>query len=142
VQFPGPGESDPAQVATGELQDLAPAEGFQSNVFQTSAPMNAFNAGGALFDACGNAVGVNWKSADGAQYAFPLDALLEQVDNAGLSERVLDGPCESSLEAAASPWWRLPLGSQWIAIVIMLLMLAGVGLWLGKRSASARPAGK
>jgi S1-C subfamily serine protease len=134
VQFPGPGDPSLPQVATGELQDLAPVEGFQGSVFHTTAPMDAFNAGGALFDGCGNAVGVNWKSADGTQYAFVLDALLEQMDSLGLSEKVADGPCQESLDAGASPWWRLPLGSQWIVLAIMLVMLAGLGLWLGKRN--------
>ena len=136
VQFPQPGEDTLPQVATGELQDLAPVDGMQSPVFHTSAPINRANMGGALFDACGNAVGVNWKSGDGTQYAFTLDALLEQMDAAGVGGKVADGPCQETLAAAASPWWRLPLGSQWIAIVVMVVMLAGLGLWLGKRSAT------
>jgi S1-C subfamily serine protease len=142
VQFPGPGETTIPQVDAGELEDLAPAEGWQNNVFHTSAPMNTFNSGGALFDACGNAVGVNWKSANGTQYAFTLDALLEQLDGAGLGDKIADGPCQTSLEATATPWWRLPLGSQWIAIVVMLVMLGGVGLWLGKKSSAPRADGK
>jgi S1-C subfamily serine protease len=138
VQFPGPGEATLPEVATGELQDLAPVDGVQGSVFHTSAPINAFNAGGALFDACGNAVAVNWKSADGTQYAFPLDALLEQLDNAGSSDKIADGPCASNPDQAASTWWRLPLGSQWIAIVVMLVMLGGLGLWLGKKNSAAK----
>jgi len=138
VQFPGPGDTSIPQVDAGELEDLAPAEGWQNNLFHTSAPINAFNSGGALFDACGNAIGVNWKSGNGTQYAFTLDALLEQLDGAGLGDKVADGPCQTSLAAEANPWWRLPLGSQWIAIVLMLVMLGGVGLWLGKKSSAAK----
>jgi S1-C subfamily serine protease len=135
VQFPGPGEATSPEVATGELKDLAPVEGFDAPVFHTSAPINASNSGGALFDACGNAVGVNWKSGDGTQYAFTLDALLEQLDGVGLGDSVVDTPCMETLGAETAPWWlRLPLGSQWIAIIVMLVMLGGVGLWIGKRS--------
>ena len=73
---------------------LVKIENKDIQVFKTSASMNKANSGGALFDACGNVIGINMMVKDGAQFAYVVDPLLEGLKAAGLRATVrTSAPC-------------------------------------------------
>jgi hypothetical protein len=158
VQYPKPGDDGSAQVTEGKLTGTATAGDKNVPLYKSNLQMNPNNAGGALFDACGNAIGINLTMKNGEQYAFVIDPLIGALQAAGVQAAVADQPCSASGGGVASgagaqgggtrgggdggkqtkgktkeggepeprPQWRLPQGSEWIpvAIVLGLLVLA------------------
>jgi hypothetical protein len=155
VQYPKPGDNGSAQLAEGKLTGTAAAGDKNVPLYKSNLQMNPNNAGGALFDACGNAIGINLTMKDGEQYAFVIDSLIGALQAAGVQAAVADQPCSASGGSGASgagagggtqgggdggkqtkgkakeggepgprPQWRLPQGSEWIPVVIVLGLLA------------------
>jgi S1-C subfamily serine protease len=101
AQFPDPGESGTIpKISEGKLLGLVKIENSGVQAYKTSASMNKANSGGALFDACGNVIGVNMMVKDGAQFAYVVDPLLEGLKAAGVQGKVASEHCGS---AAAAP---------------------------------------
>jgi hypothetical protein len=135
VQYPDPGESGAPKVVEGKLLSLVKIEGSGVQVYKTSATMNKANSGGALFDACGNVIGVNMMMKDGAQYAYVVDPLLNGLRTAGLQATVTDTHCGSGATSGNKPEnkkeetqqareWRIPEGVEWIPVVLLLAAIA------------------
>jgi hypothetical protein len=140
VQFPDPGKDGPPQVTEGRIDGTATMEGTQVQLLKSSAAMNRANAGGALFDACGNAVGINVMTKDGALYSFAADPLIDGLDAAGVKASVASGGCGGSgsggkttsgggkpkaEKGESKPGeWRLPQGSEWVGVVLIVGFLA------------------
>ena len=90
AQFPHPGESGTvAKISEGKLLGLVKIENSSVQAYKTSASMNKANSGGALFDACGNVIGVNMMVKDGAQFAYVVDPLLGGLKAAGVDKAAL-----------------------------------------------------
>ena len=99
--------------------------------------MNKANSGGALFDACGNVMGINMMVKDGAQFAYVVDPLLEGLKAAGVDAKVASEHCGSAAAAAPAQrrarkdaeasknaqWWG-PKGAEWIPVVLLAAAIA------------------
>jgi hypothetical protein len=132
AQFPDPGESGTIpKISEGKLLGLVKIENSGVQAYKTSASMNKANSGGALFDACGNVIGVNMMVKDGAQFAYVVDPLLEGLKAAGVQGKVASEHCGSAAaaptssgsdgdktESGASKWG--PQGMEWIPVVLLL----------------------
>jgi trypsin-like peptidase/FHA domain-containing protein len=136
AQFPDPGESGTVpKITDGKLLGLVKIESSGVQAYKTSASMNKANSGGALFDACGNVIGVNMMVKEGAQFAYVVDPLLEGLKSAGVQAKVASEHCGSAAaattasgggeekESEASRWG--PRGLEWIPVV---LLLAAIGM--------------
>jgi hypothetical protein len=131
AQFPDPGESGTVpKISEGKLLGLVKIESSSAQAYKTSASMNKANSGGALFDACGNVIGVNMMVKDGSQFAYVVDPLLEGLNSAGVSAKVAEhcgtaaaAPSTSGgegdkKESEVSKWG--PQGLEWIPVVLLL----------------------
>jgi hypothetical protein len=140
AQFPDPGESGTtAKITEGKILSLVKIENSATQVYKTSASMNKANSGGALFDACGNVIGINMMVKDGAQFAYVIDPLLDGLKAAGLTSTVAQDHCGSAAAPAsksgdAAPkkdaeasknadWWG-PKGAEWIPVALLLAAIA------------------
>jgi hypothetical protein len=133
AQFPDPGESGTTpKISEGKLLGLVKIENSAVEAYKTSASMNKANSGGALFDACGDVIGVNMMVKDGAQFAYVVDPLLEGLKAAGVAAKTTGEHCGSAAapptggdgdkkeaEAPKSQWWG-PQGAEWIPAVLLL----------------------
>jgi hypothetical protein len=133
AQFPDPGESGTVpKISEGKLLGLVKIESSSAQAYKTSASMNKANSGGALFDACGNVIGINMMVKDGAQFAYVVDPLLEGLKSAGVDAKVASEHCGTAAAAPSSnsgdkkesepsktPWWG-PQGAEWIPVVLLL----------------------
>ncbi len=117
-------------------------------VLVTTAGMNPGNAGSALFNACGQVIGVNafYDEEKKRQVAIAIDQILDGAKSANVQLSVADQPCKESGpsqtkgdgggggdgkgdgggEEEQRPPWRLPEGNEWIPVVFLgaLLLLA------------------
>jgi hypothetical protein len=93
VQYPKPGEP---QVVTGKLTGTAAVGDKNIPLFKSNLQMSNGNSGGALFDACGEAMGINLAMKDGSQYAFVIDPLLDALSAAGVQATVANQPCTTA----------------------------------------------
>jgi len=140
AQFPDPGESGTTpKISDGKLLGLVKIENTAIEVYKTSASMNKANSGGALFDACGNVIGINMMVKDGAQFAYVVDPLLEGLKAAGVQAKVAEEHCGSTAAPAPSSgekgdkkesetpktaaWWG-PKGAEWIPVALLLAAIA------------------
>ncbi len=138
AQFPDPGESGTTpKIGDGKVLGLVKIENSAVQVYKTSASMNKANSGGALFDACGNVIGVNMMMKDGAQFAYVVDPLLEGLKATGLKAAATEEHCGSAAAPAAggssdsgdkesetpSAWWG-PKGAEWIPVALLLAAIA------------------
>ena len=145
AQFPDPGESGTTPKLTeGKILGVVKIENSGVQVYKTSASMNKANSGGALFDACGNVIGINMMMKDGAQYAYVVDPLLDGLKSAGVQVNQTQDRCGTSAAAAPAtggdksekdksekdksekpessktPEWWGPKGAEWIPVVLLL----------------------
>jgi hypothetical protein len=140
AQFPNPEDSGTTPKLTdGKVLSVVKIENSAIQVFKTSASMNKANSGGALFDACGNVIGINMMVKDGAQFAYVVDPLLDGLKAAGLTAKVTQDHCGSAAATPASgsdtgpkkdaeasknaEWWG-PKGAEWIPVVLLLAAIA------------------
>jgi hypothetical protein len=140
AQFPDPGESGTTpKIGEGKLLGLVKIENTAIEAYKTSTSMNKANSGGALFDACGNVIGINMMVKDGAQFAYVVDPLLEGLKTAGVQAKVAEEHCGSTAAPAPSSggqgdkkesetpktaaWWG-PKGAEWIPVVLLLAAIA------------------
>lgn len=93
VQYPSLGQS---QMASGKLTGTAAVGDKKIALFKSNLQMSGGNSGGALFDACGNAIGINLTMKDGSQYAFVIDPLIDALSAAGVQATVADQPCSGA----------------------------------------------
>jgi hypothetical protein len=112
---------------------LVKIESSSAQAYKTSASMNKANSGGALFDACGNVIGVNRMVKDGAQFAYVVDPLIEGLKTAGIEAKVASEHCGTAAaaptsndgdkkESEASKWG--PRGMEWIPVVLLRAAVA------------------
>jgi hypothetical protein len=143
AQFPDPGESGTTpKIGDGKVLGLVKIENTAIEVYKTSASMNKANSGGALFDACGNVIGINMMMKDGAQFAYVVDPLLEGLKAAGVQAKLAEEHCGTAAAPApsngangdkgdkkeadapkTSTWWG-PKGAEWIPVVLLLAAIA------------------
>ena len=128
AQFPNPGEKGTQPTITeGKLTGLVKIENSEVEVYKTTAAMNKANAGGALFDACGNALGINMMVKEGVQYAYVIDPLFAGLKAAGLTAQVASAHCGASSgekeSAPARREWRLPEGAEWVPVGLLAAAL-------------------
>jgi hypothetical protein len=136
AQFPDPDQSGTtAKISEGKVLGLVTIENSAVKAYKTSASMNKANSGGALFDACGNVIGINMMVKDGAQFAYVVDPLLEGLKAAGLQAKTVEEHCGASAapasggssdsgEAPKSAAWWGPKGLEWIPVVLLLAAIA------------------
>jgi hypothetical protein len=136
AQFPDPGQSGTkAKLTEGKILSLVKIENSAVQVYKTSASMNKANSGGALFDACGNVIGINMMVKEGAQFAYVVDPLLEGLKAAGLQANVTQEHCGSTVSAGDqgakkevdtsknADWWG-PKGAEWIPVALLVGAIA------------------
>jgi hypothetical protein len=126
AQFPDPGESGTTpKISEGKLLGLVKVEKSNAQAYKTSASMNKANSGGALFDACGNVIGINMMVKDGAQFAYVVDPLLKGLKTAGVEAKVASEHCGTAAAAPSSDKkeWG-PQGVEWVPVVLLLAAIA------------------
>jgi hypothetical protein len=125
AQFPNPGEKGQVTITEGKVTGLVKIENSDVQVYKTTAGMNKANAGGALFDACGNAIGINMMVKEGVEYAYVIDPLLAGLKAAGIAVQVAAAHCGSSSGEAtqARREWRLPEGAEWVPVGLLAAAL-------------------
>ncbi len=150
VQFPEPSGSGSPKISSGKIQGTAKIKDTDLLVYQTTASMDEGNSGGALFDACGNAIGINIAVKDGVQYALAVDALAGAFKARGLKAKMAEKGCGSNASAkgaskgegggeeASGHGWRMPRGTEWIPVIVMAGILV-LALRPGARRALGRP---
>jgi hypothetical protein len=134
VQFPDKG--DPT-VAEGKLQDVVKVEKVPIPVIKVSAAKDSVERGSALFDACGNIIGVNALVSKGAQLAFVIDPLSAGLQKIGVRPRVAEGACSGTAGSETAgggggggksgdqgpppddSGWHLPKGKEWIGFGVL-----------------------
>jgi hypothetical protein len=128
AQFPDPGEPGTVpKITEGKVLGLVKVENSSVQAYKTSASMNKANSGGALFDACGNVIGINMMVKDGAQFAYVVDPLLDGLKSAGVQVKVASEHCDSTAAASASGGEKKewgPQGVEWIPVVLLLAAIA------------------
>lgn len=131
VQLPDPDDKQSKITITGgTLQSVDQVRGVQ--VLKTSAAMVRANMGGALFDACANVIGVNMgiEVKGGLQIALAMDPLIAALPSIGVQATVATQTCgggggsvqkggEGAEPRTRRPW-RLPEGSEWIPVALLL----------------------
>jgi hypothetical protein len=137
VDYPDSPKEKP-RIVEGRIAGTARLEG-NANLFKSNAALSPSNAGGALFDACGNAIASNFAAKDGVTYSVTGDSILAALESIGVQSKVASGGCNGAARAEAAPpagparpdeppnpnAWRMPRGTEWIALI---LILAVVGL--------------
>jgi hypothetical protein len=129
AQFPDPGESGTVpKISEGKLLGLVKVENSSAQAYKTSASMNKANSGGALFDACGNVIGINMTVKDGAQFAYVVDPLLAGLKSTGVQAKIASEHCGTAAAAPVSGGgekkeWG-PQGVEWIPVVLLLAAIA------------------
>jgi hypothetical protein len=142
AQFPDPGESgNTPKITEGKMLSLLKIENSTIQVYKTSASMNKANSGGALFDACGNVIGINMMVKDGAQFAYVIDPLLDGLKAARLTAAMTEDHCGSATAPASkgsdqgakkekeadtsknAEWWG-PRGAEWIPVALLVAAIA------------------
>jgi len=133
VQFPEKG--DPT-VSEGKLQDVVTVEKVPVPVIKASAASDSVERGSALFDACGNIIGVNALVKDHAQAAFAIDHLSAGLEKAGVQARLAEGPCTATASESGGgggaggksgdqgpppddSGYHIPHGKEWIGFVVL-----------------------
>jgi hypothetical protein len=140
AQFPDPGESSTTpKISDGKVLGLVKIENTTIEAYKTSTTMNKANSGGALFDACGNVIGLNMMMKDGAQFAYVVDPLLEGLKTAGVQAKIAEEHCaagavpvpsgsdkgdKKETEASKTAAWWGPKGAEWIPVVLLLAAIA------------------
>jgi hypothetical protein len=139
VQFPEKGEPS---VTEGKLEDVVTSDKIPVPAFKTTPTADSVDMGSAMFDACGNAIGINLLVDKGAQYAFVVDPVVEGFQKVGVQASVANSACTAAGGGGQTAGgggggggksddddpnrWRLPKGSEWIgfAIIAALALLA------------------
>lgn len=103
MQYPKPGDDGGPQLVEGKLTGSGTAGEKKIPLFTTSLQLNPNNAGGALFDACANVIGMNLTMKDGQEYAFVIDPLIDALKAAGLQPNVTDQPCGGGSTSSTVP---------------------------------------
>src|SRR5271155_5671956 len=134
VQFPEKG--DPT-VSEGKLQDVVTVEKVPVPVMKASTSSESVERGSALFDACGNIIGVNALVKNGSQAAFSVDHLSAGLEKAGVQARVADGACSATASESGGggsggggksgdqgpppddSGYHLPHGKEWIGFIVL-----------------------
>jgi len=127
VQFPDKG--DPS-VSESKLQEIVKVEKVPIPVIKSNAAAEAVERGSALFDGCGNVIGVNALVNKGAQLAFVIDPLSAGLQKLGVQARVANSVCTGAAESGggksgdqAPPpddtGWHLPRGKEWIGFAVL-----------------------
>lgn len=154
AQFPEPGEAGTVpKITEGKLLGLVKIESSGVQAYKTSASMNKANSGGALFDACGDVIGVNMMVKDGAQFAYVVDPLLEGLKTTGLQAKMSSEHCGTA--AAAAPTtsaggdgdkkasevakWG-PQGVEWIPVALLLAAIVMAFRPSRKKASTVTPA--
>jgi hypothetical protein len=141
AQYPNPGDKGDVTITEGKLDTVGTPDNSSTQIYKTTAPMNQANAGGALFDACAEAMGMNITFKDGAQFAFVIDPLLDGLKAVGIQASVAGSGCgagntsaggsgsgggdgKGTTKPAGGPKvaaeWRLPRGNEWIPVSILV----------------------
>jgi len=140
VQIP---EKGAPTVAQSTADEIAQPEKAPAPVIRVKATSDSVDAGGPLFDGCGNVMGINVFVDGGVQYAFVIDGVGDGLQKAGIQAAVADRACgeasngrnapEKSKDKAA-PTWRLPQGGEWVGAAI-IAGLIGLALRRGTQRA-------
>ncbi len=130
VRFPEKGAATVAQVTAEELTQ---PDKVAAPVIKAKAASDSVDAGGGLFDACGNLIGLNILVDSGTQFAFVIDPVIEGLEKAGIRVSVADRVCGSGKEKESSEsGWRLPQGGEWVGVGLVVALL-GLALRRGTK---------
>jgi pSer/pThr/pTyr-binding forkhead associated (FHA) protein len=130
VQFPDKG--DPT-VSETKLVDVVKVEKVPIQVIKADAKTDAVERGSALFDGCGNVIGVNALISKGSQLAYVIDPLAAGLEKAGIQARVAEGACTGAASQSSGgdggksgdqgpppdSGYHLPQGKEWIGFVVL-----------------------
>ena len=142
VVFPNRGA--PA-VSESKIQGTFKPDGLDVQVYRAAPPPDDLLAGGALFNRCGQVMGINVLADKGVQLAIVADALAPAMEKAGVQAQFADRQCgEARSEQPKSigggdgaPRWRLPRGGEWVGVGL-IAGLIGLAMRRNTRQTVAR----
>lgn len=158
VMFPKDGAPT---VSEAKLQGAFKPDGMDVQVFKAAPPPADLLTGGAMFNACGQVMGINVLSDKGIEFAIVADALAPGLQQAGVQVQVSNQPCGGGQSADNAPpppdkgqpppdkgkekggdddggiKWRLPQGDEWVGVAIIAGLL-GLAMRRNTRQQVAR----
>jgi len=129
-------------------------------VITVKATSDSVETGGALYDVCGNVMGINLLVDNGNQFAFAIDVAADGLQKLGIQAAVADSACsmgasrdnpdtnksepspadkekqkekDKQKETTASSW-RWPQGGEWVGVAIIVGLIG-----LALRRGTTRP---
>ena len=138
-------------IREGKIQGALKPDGMDVQVYKAAPPPDDMLAGGAMFNACGQVVGINVLAQKGIQFAMAVDALAPGLEKAGVQLPAAGQPCGGAQSDAgkgppppqpnppskSAPRWRLPQGGEWVGVAIIAAIL-GLALRPNTRQQVAR----
>jgi hypothetical protein len=162
VVFPDQGAPS---VSAAKVQGVFKPDGMDVQVYRAAPPPDDLLAGGAMFNACGQVLGINVLSDKGIEFALVADALAPGLEKAGARVQVADQQCGGAQSDSTSPpqpqtkpqspprpkpdggkggdpgddgpRWRLPQGGEWVGVA-MIAGLIGLAMRRNTRETVAR----
>jgi hypothetical protein len=126
-------------VAESTADEVTHPDKVPVSVIRSKATSDSVDAGSALFDACGNVMGINLFVDSGAQFAFIIDPVVDGLQKVGIKASGADSACgggdksrtttgekdkDKKKGEAAESSWRLPQGGEWVGVAIIVGLIA------------------
>ena len=83
----------PSKIIKGAIKDQLKIKDTNIPLVLSDAQMLASNDGSALFDACGNVIGVNWNFKDGQLASVVMDPIIEGLKASGIQTNITTQAC-------------------------------------------------
>jgi len=132
-------------VTESKIQGVFKPDQMDVQVYRAQPPVDDLLAGGALFNACGQVIGINVLSDKGVQFAMVADALSPGLEAAGVKPPVADKECGAGDQAESKAGdkgtdkggeksgdtggeegethLRLPRGGEWVGVGIIAALI-------------------
>jgi hypothetical protein len=139
-------------VAQSTADDMAQMDKVPLPVIRVKATSDSVDGGSALFDGCGNVMGINVLVDGGSQFAFIIDGVAEGLQKLQIQASVANQPCGGA--ASANPpsgddprkapegdkggdpgkgkekpkegepaSWRMPQGIEWVGVGLIGVLI-------------------
>lgn len=90
-------------VSEAKIQGAFKPDGMDAQVYKAAPPPDDMLPGGAMFNACGQVVGINVLADKGIQFAMAVDSLAPGLEKAGVQVAVADKECGGAQSDSTNP---------------------------------------
>jgi hypothetical protein len=88
-----PDKGPPGSAVQTSAMDIGQPDKMPAPVITAKATSDSVETGGALYDACGNVMGINLLVDNGNQFAFAIDVAADGLQKLGIQAAVADSAC-------------------------------------------------